>query len=214
MLGSIAMRVVSGPGGIDKGSMVSVVREVKKQRCSSEDNEAPGVILANTGSLWWWPEGRMALDYRRRSAVPMESAVHWRRKHSNKLNSIPENENVDRHVQYIFDKVIPQLTKSDARIDVIGIGDGGEVVEAFLNVEENWARHEHRLNAMALLGGSFHSSNLHVDGFKDFLRNVSFLLRFFSCDTEHFSLTSSMSNMFRYLMARISNIKDSELERI
>lgn len=53
-LGVIAHRVISGSGGVNKGSMVSVVSALQQQRASAEDSRPPGVVIANPGQLIWW----------------------------------------------------------------------------------------------------------------------------------------------------------------
>ncbi len=53
-LGVVAHRVVSGPGGVDRGSMTSVVAALLRQRSSPTDARPPAVVLANPGQLLWW----------------------------------------------------------------------------------------------------------------------------------------------------------------
>ncbi|SPN99852.1 uncharacterized protein DNG_02704 [Cephalotrichum gorgonifer] len=174
MLGVLAMRVVNGPGGIDKGSMVSIVREIKKQRCAPDDAGSPGVILANPAALWWWPEGKRALDTPMRNRVPMTSAVHLQRLHDDRTNTIPENHNSDQHTEYMFKHVIPHLTKAGAKIDVIGIGHACEALESFLDKDENWKKYgAGRLNALVFLGGHWRFGDGHNEGFKEFLKTRS-----------------------------------------
>lgn len=57
-LGVIAHRVIGGPGGINQGSMVSVVSALRQQRSSAADAPPPGIVLANTGQLLWWEPPR------------------------------------------------------------------------------------------------------------------------------------------------------------
>lgn len=173
MHGVLAMRVVNGRGGVDKGSMVSIVRDIKNQQCSPDDKSSPGIIIANPAELWWWPEGKRSLDFCRRSRVPMATAVHLQRLHNDRVNSIPQNEDSESHVAYVFKHVLPRLTKEDAKIDIIGIGLACQAVEAFLCLDANWEKHASgRLNALVLLGVYWNVGGHHGEGLKKFLGEV------------------------------------------
>lgn len=175
MLGALAMRVSNGRGGIDKGSLVSIVREIKNQRCSPDNEDSPGIIIANPSELWWWPEGKRALDIPRRNRVPMTSAVHLRRLDDDRVNRIPQNETPLRHTEYMFKHVFGHLIREDAKVDMIGIGHGSDPIEDFLSREENWAKHAaHRLNALVLLGGHSKFDDEPGQGFKEFFEKVRY----------------------------------------
>ena len=175
MLGALAMRVVNGCGGIDKGSLVSIVREIKKQRSSPSDENSPGIIIANPAELWWWPEGKRALDIPRRNRVPMMSAVHLRRLDDDRVNKIPQNDTPLRHTEYMFKHVFGYLITKDAKVDIIGIGNGSDAIGYFLGQEENWVNYAaHRLNALVLLGGYSKFDDELGQGFKEFLEMVCY----------------------------------------
>ena len=169
-LGIIAHRVIGGHGGVNKGSMVSVVQALKAQQCSSGDPTAPGIILANPGQTWWWPEGKRALSPSCRHSVPMASAVHWGRYYDPKGNAIPENRTAAEHIRYMFDKVIPSVATENVVLDVIAVGDAADHVETYL--DQNWATWSSRMNCLAILGGFTNQDDLCCDGFKKFLREV------------------------------------------
>ncbi|KAK3330604.1 Arb2 domain-containing protein [Apodospora peruviana] len=168
--GFIASRVMGGPGGINKGSMVGLVQELKKQQASATDSTAPGVILANPGELWWWPEGKRALSPSLRHGIPMTSAVHLGRYYEPNRNAIPENRTPAEHVRYIFDKVVPAMVPVSAKIDVIAVGDVAEEVEAYLNNDAAWAEIADRMNSLALLGSFYSGDKFKCEGFKAFMR--------------------------------------------
>lgn len=175
MLGALAMRVANGCGGIDKGSLVTIVREINNQRCSPNDKSSPGIIIANPSELWWWPEGKRALDIPRRNRVPMTSAVHLRRLDDDRVNRIPQNENPLRHTEYMFKHVFGHLIREDAKIDIIGIGNGSDPIGDFLDRQENWVKYAaQRLNALVLLGGYSKFDSERGQGFKEFLERVCY----------------------------------------
>ena len=178
MLGVLAMRVANGHGGIDKGSLVSVVREIKGQRCSPDDTTSPGIIIANPAELWWWPEGKRPLEIVRRGRAPMETAVHTQRLHDDRLNAIPANKDAASHTEYMFKHVLPHLARKDVKIDVVAIGHACDPLENFLGHQENWEEHAAcRLNALVLLGGYWRLGGDHGEGFKKFLETARFSLQ-------------------------------------
>lgn len=172
-LGLLAGRIANGPGGIDKGSMVSVVRELRARDPSCP----PGVILANMGQLYWWPEGKRPLTITAKAAIPMSSLVHAGVRYSPLLNDIPKNEDPTRHVDYMFADVLPQMIAEDALLDIIAVGDSCETVEKFLDEEKNWNVWGKRLSSMVLLETVCTEESLTNASFKGFLAKVCPLRR-------------------------------------
>ncbi|KAI1140783.1 Arb2 domain-containing protein [Hypoxylon sp. FL0543] len=170
-LGALAHRVIGGPGGINKGSMVSIVSELLKQRSSPSDPSPPGVILANMGELIWWPGGNRTLSRSAFNATPMKSAVHIGSTYT-KENQVPGNETFMRHVNYIFEEVIPHFVNESAGIDVVGVGDGADTVERYLDLFPVWETWKKRINCLALVGGLHPIWELKNEDFgNQFLRN-------------------------------------------
>ncbi|KAL1882048.1 hypothetical protein VTK73DRAFT_2762 [Phialemonium thermophilum] len=175
-LGILAQRVANGRGGLDKGSMVSVVREIlSTQTCpevaaSSTRKTSvgpPAVVIANTGQLFWWPEGRRSLSETGRQGAPRASAVHWCRVFDPNKNCVPGNETTAAHIRSVFEAV-RTLAQPDAMLDVIAVGDAADDVEEFFDA--NWSTCGRRLNSLALLGGFYKAENLRSEEFKVFLR--------------------------------------------
>ncbi|KAI0838293.1 Arb2 domain-containing protein [Hypoxylon sp. FL0890] len=170
-LGALAHRVIGGPGGVNKGSMVSIVSALLKQRSSPSDPSPPGIILANMGELIWWPGGNRTLSRTAYDATPMKSAVH-NGNTVTKKNQVPGNETFMRHVNYIFDEVIPHFVNDRAGIDVIGVGDGADTVEQYLDLFPVWETWKKRINCLALVGGLHPIWELKNEEFGNhFLRN-------------------------------------------
>lgn len=157
---------------MNKGSMVSIVQAIQQQRCSETDDSAPGVVLANTGELFWWPEGKKALSPRMRHSVPMRSAVHLGVYYDREVNAVPGNETTLDHVRYVFENVAGKMVEKGAKVDVIGCGDGAEAVEKFLDA--NWDAWGARLGSFAILGGYLSVYGLKSEGFKNFLKEVRY----------------------------------------
>ncbi len=172
-LGVLAHRVIGGPGGIDKGSMVSVVRHLTQQRSTAVDASPPGVVLANTGQLFWWPEGCRALNHASRLSVPASSAVSFGLLPDPERNDVPGHRNADEHVASVFRDVLGSSLREGARLSVVAVGDGSDAVKRFLNHEKNWAVWGPRLDCLALAGGMMGQDEIKVAGLREFLRKVS-----------------------------------------
>ena len=172
-LGVISLRVVGGPGGINKGSMVSLVREIKKQQTSAYDPSPPGIILANSGELWWWPEGQRGLTPRDRHNIPMSSAVHYGRYYDPSKNAIPANRTPADHVRYVFEEIVPAKAHKWAKLDVIAVGDAADEVEKYLNDDDVWSKVGDRMNSMVTLGGFYDMAEFKCEGFKTFMKEVT-----------------------------------------
>ncbi|KAH7037223.1 uncharacterized protein B0I36DRAFT_358953 [Microdochium trichocladiopsis] len=172
-LGVLAHRVIGGPGGINKGSMVSIVQSILSQRASPGDDRPPAVLLANCGQLMWLPSLLKTLSPSAWDATRMKSAVHLGNLYTREVNSVPGNRTVAEHVKYIFEDVLPALLGPDstARLDVIGVGDGADAVERYLDDDQVWSRLDGRLNCMALVGGLFAIWEVKTAGLKAFLRD-------------------------------------------
>jgi hypothetical protein len=169
-LGYVAGRIVNGPGGLTKGSMVSVVQVLGKQRASSDGPEPPCVLLANMGQRFWWPEEERALTIEDASDIPLPSLVHSGRQYNKELNEIPGSETTIAHMTTVFNKVLD--ANKNAKIDTIAIGQSCEVVLEFFENNENWAQWGHRLGGMLFMGTVYRADSLVNAELKDFLAKV------------------------------------------
>ncbi|OAQ85078.1 arb2 domain-containing protein [Purpureocillium lilacinum] len=175
-LGVIAGRIANGPGGIDQGSMVSVVRKLQAQDSSTTDPSSPGIVIANPGQLYWWPEGKRTLTVTASDAIPLPSLVHYGRVHMAELNNIPGNESRANHIRYVWDVVLQTMSNDDAKISIIAIGETCETVTGYLNDAKNWNRWAGRVSSMLLLGHVYPSDNLTNESFKEFLRTRAYIV--------------------------------------
>ncbi|KAI3392324.1 hypothetical protein diail_5875 [Diaporthe ilicicola] len=187
-LGVIAHRVVGGQGGVDKGSMVGIARALLHPRQQDhphdqdQDNGSDtGVVLANTGELWWWAEGGRGLTPRGALGAPMRSAVHWGRfRDAGAAGSVPRNGDALAHVACVFDQVLgnsAEFVGPGAEVQVVGVGDGAIAVQRFL--DGSWVRWGGggsgggRVGCLALLGNALGVDSVRDEGFREFLREKS-----------------------------------------
>ncbi|OTB03919.1 hypothetical protein M426DRAFT_59437 [Hypoxylon sp. CI-4A] len=151
-LGVLAHRILEGPGGVNKGSMVSIVSELQKQRSSLADSSPPGIILANMGELIWWPEGGRTVSRGAFDSAPMTSAVHTSRIITDE-NRVGGNEDEKCHITSIMNKAIPKIVNDQARVDILGVGDSADYMVEFLDLPCVWSYWGRRINCLALAGG-------------------------------------------------------------
>ncbi|KAJ4422386.1 hypothetical protein N0V82_002941 [Gnomoniopsis sp. IMI 355080] len=170
-LGVLAHRVLGGKGGVNEGSVVSIVEATAALRSSSREENDFGVVLANTGESWWWPEGKRALSYRQSSGVRMKSAVLKGRYTDPKVNGIPGHADVGEHVRLVFESVLDkeEFVGKEARLEIIGLSEGAVETEKYL--DENWKRWEDRIGCLAILGGGLEEHEIKNVGFKTFLKD-------------------------------------------
>ncbi|KAI9172347.1 Autophagy-related protein [Paramyrothecium foliicola] len=168
-VGILAHRVMEGSGGLKEGSMLSVIHTLNKQRSSPGDASPPGVVLANPGATYWWPEEQRALTIIQSNGIPLPSLCHNGRQYVPAVNEIPENKDSSEHIKYIFGTVLKTMMADHAVVDVVAIGASCELVENFFDHKENWAIWGQRLNAMLLLGTVYPTDTLTNTDFKNFL---------------------------------------------
>ncbi|KAK0737485.1 Arb2 domain-containing protein [Apiosordaria backusii] len=168
--GVLAHRVLGGKGGITQGSVLNLVRALQSQPSSATDPSPPGIIIANPGELFWWPEGKRGLTPSERHDIPLASAVHYGRVYDKTKNGIPKNLNCGEHVECVFEEVVEKLVGRGAKVDVIAVGNSAEEVEGYLNDEGVWGRVGQKMGAMVVLGGFYHSGGFRCEGFRRFMQ--------------------------------------------
>ncbi|KAL1903450.1 hypothetical protein Sste5346_000077 [Sporothrix stenoceras] len=185
-LGVLAYRVVGGGGGIEQGSILSIVRAVREGGVANDkDGKPPAIIIGNPGELFWWPEAHRSLSLPAVAGMPRPSAAHHApRKYAE--NTIPGHENADAHVSSLFkdlltcsagagldlDGVESPMAKrtSVPRITAIGIAGGADALEGFLDHPERWQQWGPRMDSLVVLGGLYEAHHIKTDAFRAFLR--------------------------------------------
>ncbi|KAM3558039.1 hypothetical protein ARSEF4850_004780 [Beauveria asiatica] len=149
-LGSVANRVVGGPGGVEKGSMVGAVKAMQR-------HESAGIILANMGESYWSQEHKRAITVGNSAALSMPSLVHMGIKYHAEVNDIPGSESPACHVRTILSTVITRNARKNAKINIIAIGDSCEVVNTLLDDEKIWAEWGPSLQSAVFYSPAFYN---------------------------------------------------------
>ncbi|KAL4785920.1 Arb2 domain-containing protein [Aspergillus varians] len=156
-LGIWAYRTV-GSEGINAGSAVDFVNAILNPvedvhtngTNGVSDNPHPSqkgdvaVVLANTGQLVWHCGTGRAMTINSRLALPRPSAVDPPLAETER-NKIPGNRNWQEHVSSVFECILVtrgQLVRHDAKIDVIGLAEGGLGTIRYLATNwDSWRQH-------------------------------------------------------------------------
>ena len=175
-LGVLAYRVTSGSGGIDKGSIVSMVHTMRGAGKDDKDKNGkakakPAILICNPGELFWWPEAQRSLSLPAVEGMPRPSAAHWS-PHKYAENTIPGHETADAHIASVFQNLLSRSGGSAKapRITAIAIAGGADALEAFLDHPERWQRWGPHMDSLAVLGGLYEEHHIKTDAFKAFLR--------------------------------------------
>jgi hypothetical protein len=95
------------------------------------------LLLANTGQLIWHCGSSRAITTQTRLALPRSSAVDTPLTMTRR-NKIPSNQDWQEHVACVFDEILSargRLVKEDAKIDIIGLSEGGLGAIRYLEAE-------------------------------------------------------------------------------
>ncbi|KAM3507192.1 hypothetical protein MY10362_001926 [Beauveria mimosiformis] len=164
-LGSVANRVVGGPGGVEKGSMIGAVKAMQR-------HESAGIILANMGESYWSQEHKRAITVGNSAALSMPSLVHMGIKYHAEVNDIPGSESPACHVRTILSTVIARNAKKNAKINIIAIGDSCEVINTLLDDEKIWTEWGPSLQSAVFYSPAFYNEAKQA-GLRNFLAKKS-----------------------------------------
>jgi hypothetical protein len=140
-LGVFAYRTV-GQVSTAAGTALDFVSAIQASK------DSPGIIIANLGQLIWYRRGKRAVTRVTWNALPGKTAVSGPMRVDPVKNRVPGNEDMAAHVKYIFDEVVPQMVNPDAKLDVIGVGEGA--AESVSYLDGNWDQWEPRIQAIAV----------------------------------------------------------------
>jgi Arb2 domain-containing protein len=170
-LGILAHRIAGGSGGINTGSMVSIVQALQKQSISAKDTSPPGIIITNAAQKLWDPEDKRAVTVRAHAKLRLPSLVHQGRQIDSR-NWIPSNEDPFDHMDYILSKVLPQYGKANCRLDFIAIGIGADELEAYMD-DTGWSKVGKQINTLTTLGSTMSTDRLNNKEYMKFRTQVS-----------------------------------------
>ncbi|CAG8957276.1 hypothetical protein HYFRA_00010699 [Hymenoscyphus fraxineus] len=159
-IGVLAHRVIGGKGGINEGSVINLVKYIKAQKSFPDNDDCPGIILANMGQLRWSRRLNRAMTQTSWLALPQKTAVEPPFRFDAEKNSIPGNRDAAQHVNYIFNKVIEEYCDPGAKINVIGVSEGAVKFAEFMDDFANFGKWGSRVTAFAALATYYHAGDM------------------------------------------------------
>ena len=140
-LGVFAYRTI-GQVSTGAGTALDFVSAI--QACK----DSPGIIVANLGQLTWYRRGKRAVTRGSWNALPGKTSVSGPMRVDPVKNRARGNEDMTAHVKYVFQEVVRQMVNKDAKLDVIGVGEGAS--ESVRYLDRNWDQWEDRIQAIAV----------------------------------------------------------------
>lgn len=143
-LGIFAYRTI-GQVSLATGSCIDFVSSVQAHQWPS--SQPPGFVIANCGQLIWWRRGARAVTQQTWNALPQKTGVSPVTRLDAEKNRVEGHKNVGEHIASVMSWV-ERHAKTDAKIDVIGMGNASEEVANWLN--NNWTSWRGRIDAVAV----------------------------------------------------------------
>ncbi|CAK7231147.1 hypothetical protein SCUCBS95973_007811 [Sporothrix curviconia] len=179
-LGILAHRVVGGGGGIEQGSILSMVRQIRGPEAvaaaaaATSKTSVPAVLIANPSELFWWPDAHRSLSLPAVEGMPRPSAAHLAPRKFPGRNTIPGHETAEAHVASVFKELLARDDSNDnapsPRITAIAIAGGADALETFLDDADHWQRWGPHMDSLVVLGGLYEEHRIKTDAFRAFLR--------------------------------------------
>jgi hypothetical protein len=122
-LGCWSFYNVINDGGFEgNGCSVGLLRALGAQK------DSPGLILLNTNQLYYSYEYNKALSFAGWMNRPRKSLYSPDHIVDPEYNLVPGNETAEKHVDFVLDNIVnnPDFVSPLAKLDIIGIADGGE----------------------------------------------------------------------------------------
>ncbi|KAI5357490.1 hypothetical protein Slin14017_G119920 [Septoria linicola] len=108
--------------------------KLSDEGCGGEgEDETPGIIILNPGQLLYSHDMGKNVSMPTWQSRPRPTAISECYKIEPRYNFIPGHENPHKHVQTVFNHILPKLIPSNARLHIITIGDGAEPTIDLLN---------------------------------------------------------------------------------
>ncbi|KAF3040364.1 hypothetical protein E8E12_009494 [Didymella heteroderae] len=188
-LGILAYRQLQRELGLNGGSVVNLAKELIRRAGAAGEgatqgafsdlfddgaavkdaNEAPGLIVMNTGQLLYSHKYNRAMTIRSWYALPRKSIVHDVIRIHDQENYVEGHRNATEHIQSVFDQVLcdPNCVAPEAEVYVVGIEGGAEkTLEVF---KEDFEKYGRRVTAMAVVHAMLDNSEVTHPSIKAFL---------------------------------------------
>lgn len=192
-LGIFAYRIL-GQNTLSAGSALDFISAVQSSR------DDVGVIIANLGQLLWYRRGQRAVTRTSWNALPRKTAVSDPFQIHPVKNHIPGNEDWTAHVKSVFEEVVLKMANPQAKLDIIGLGDGASEAVAYL--QSHWTTWKDRVQAIAVGAGyNWAGDKVHEPEFVKFWGKVCSLFQCAIFSINHLTNLGSLQRARAYLLS-------------
>ena len=131
-------------GGLEAGSCLSLLRDVK-ERAKTNGQEEHGVVFLNPGQMWYSWKKNKALTDDSWKFLPRSSLVHPRTEADQESNTVEGSRSPDQHVAFVFENLLSNKSwvREDAELYVLANYTGGLSLLRYLNVNCKSSRRAH-----------------------------------------------------------------------
>jgi len=141
-LGVFAYRII-GQESISSGSALDFIHDAQ----NGKEGDDTAIVIANLGQLLWHRRGQRALTMASWNGLPRKTGVSNPIRIDSVKNHVRGNCDVKEHINSVFEAV-GKLAREDAKIDIIGVGEGAE--ESVKYLDENWGLWEKKVEAICV----------------------------------------------------------------
>ena len=163
-LGIFSYRTI-GNEGISKGSATDLVSTILGS--ARDGNEAPGIVITNPGQLLWHRGGEQAISRTSWANLPRQTAVDVPFRIDGIKNKIPGSRDYEEHVNYVFEHIVRDMCKKNARIDIIGMEWTG--LAALRYLAAHWDNYSSRIGGVCLTSPQHNMEELGTGDFAAFI---------------------------------------------
>jgi hypothetical protein len=123
-----------GEGGINSGTCISLVEEIKRRANGNPDLE-PAILILNPGELIYSHRENAAMTHTTWLGQPRQSAVHPANIIHQEHNLVPGNKTSAEHLAFVFDRILgnPDFVQKDVEFYLVGLIDGARYILEHLN---------------------------------------------------------------------------------
>jgi len=129
-LGIWSARTARGEAGIEAGSVISLIKDMRAREAARGEEEETAFVIANSGQLLYSHKQKRAMSMAGWQAMQRPSALHAAPIVDEMANRVEGSRTVEEHLRSVMRMVVgsEKFVDKQARMFLIGVGDGSNEV--------------------------------------------------------------------------------------